>query len=166
MCSPTCRTIVEGQERQYNTNIVRDNWDFYHVNWQLKVMKIRQDSCIRGYHVYNEIWTAVLGEVLLTQRELHNVTNCYAVAVKKYSGETVGHLPRKISRLCSMFIGQGGNITCVVTGDRRYSSDLVQGGLEIPCSIIFHGKEKLISKIKKLQDLKKKLSAKLKETTN
>ena len=65
-----------------------------------------------------------------------------------------------------MFIDQGGDITCVVTGNRRYSSDLVQGGLEIPCSIIFRGKEKLISKIKKLQDLKKKLSAKLKETTN
>ena len=31
------------------------------------------DSCIRGYHVYNEIWTAVLGEVLITDRELHNV---------------------------------------------------------------------------------------------
>ena len=129
-------------------------------------MEIHQDSCIRGYHVYNEIWTAVLGEVLLTQRELHNVTDRYAVAVKKHSGETVGHLPRKISRLCSMFIGQGGDITCVVTGNRGYSSDLVQGGLEIPCSIIFRGKEKLISKTKKLQDLKKKLSAKLKETTN
>ena len=65
-----------------------------------------------------------------------------------------------------MFIDQGGDITCVVTGNRRYLSDLIQGGLEIPCSIILCGKEKLISKIKKLQDLKKKLSAKLKETTN
>ena len=83
-----------------------------------------------------EIWTAVLGEVLITERELHNVADCYAVAVKKHSGETVGHLPRKISRLCSMFIDQGGDITCVVTGNRRYSSDLAQGGLEIPCSII------------------------------
>ena len=129
-------------------------------------MELRQDSCIRGYHVYNEIWTAVLGEVLITERELHNVADRYAVAVKKHSGETVGHLPRKISRLCSIFIDQGGDITCVVTGNRRYSSDLVQGGLEIPCSIIFRGKEKLVSKIKKLQNLKKKLSAKLKETNN
>ena len=30
-------------------------------------MELRQDSCIRGYHVYNEIWTAVLGEVLITE---------------------------------------------------------------------------------------------------
>ena len=129
------------------------------------MMELRQDSCIRGYHVYNKIYTAVLGEVLETKRELHNVTDCYAVAVKKHSGETVGHLPRKISRLCSMFMDQGGDITCVIIGNRRYSSDLVQGGLEIPCSIIFRGKEKLISKIKKLQNLKKKLLSKLKEKT-
>ena len=53
------------------------------------------DSCVRGYHVYDEIWTAVLGEVLITERELHNVADRYAVAVKKHSGETVGHLPKK-----------------------------------------------------------------------
>ena len=75
------------------------------------------------------------GEVLLTQTELHNVTDRYAVTVKKHSGKTVGHLPRKILRLCSMFIDQGRDITCVVTGNGRYSSDLVQGGLEISCNI-------------------------------
>ena len=54
------------------------------------------DSCIRGYHVYKEVWTAVFGE-LYTEREISNVIDCYAVAVKKDSGETVGHLPKKIS---------------------------------------------------------------------
>ena len=63
-----------------------------------------------------------------------------------------------------MFIDKVGDITCVVTDNRRYLSDLVQGGLKISCSIIFRGKKKLISKIKKLQNLKKLLS-KLKETT-
>ena len=48
---------------------------------------------------YNIILTAVLEEVLLTERELHNMTDHYAMAVKKHSGETVGHLPRKISRM-------------------------------------------------------------------
>ena len=46
------------------------------------------------------------GEVVLTKRELHNVVDRYAVAVKKHSGKTIGHLPR----LCNMFIEQGGNI--------------------------------------------------------
>ena len=60
-------------------------------------MELHQNSCIRGYHIYNEIWTVVLWEVLITERELHNVADRYAVAVKKHSGETVGHLPRKIN---------------------------------------------------------------------
>ena len=34
---------------------------------ELKVMELRQDSCIHGYHV---IWNAVLGQVLLTKGEL------------------------------------------------------------------------------------------------
>ena len=56
-----------------------------------------------------------------------------------------------------MFIEQGGDITCVVISNRRYSSDLVQGGLEIPCTLVFRGKEQLIHKVKKLKLLKKKL---------
>ena len=52
----------------------------------------------------------------------------YAVAVKKDIGETVGHTPKKISRICSLFLQHSGLITPVVIGCRRYSSDLVQGG--------------------------------------
>ena len=87
-------------------------------------MEFHIDSSVRGYHIYNEVWTTVLGEVLITERELYNVADRYAVAVKKHSDETVGHLPKKTSMLCSMFIDKGGDITCVVTGNRRYSSDL------------------------------------------
>ena len=72
---------------------------------------LRLDSSIRGYHVYSEMWTTVFGEILFPERELNNVVDQYAVAVTKDSGETVGHFPRKISRLCSMFIEQGGDIT-------------------------------------------------------
>ena len=64
--------------------------------------------------------------------------------------EIVGHLPKKISTLCSLFIRQGGLIKCEVTGSRRYSQDLVQGGVEIPCDVIFEGKERDIEKLKSL----------------
>ena len=54
------------------------------------------NSCVRGYHVYNETWTTIFGEILCTERELHNVVDRYAVAViKADSGETVGHVVRK-----------------------------------------------------------------------
>ena len=57
-----------------------------------------------------------------------------AVAVER-SGVTVGHVPRRISSICSMFLRRGGRIDCEITGDRRYSEDLPQGGLEIPCKL-------------------------------
>ena len=52
--------------------------------------------------------------------------------------------------MCHIFIRRSGEIRCEVTGPRRYSSDLPQGGLEIPCTLTFTGKEKDVSKVKKL----------------
>ena len=43
-----------------------------------------------------------------------------------------------------MFIQRGGEITATVTGRRRYFSDLVQGGLEIPCDLTFYGEKEEI----------------------
>ena len=105
--------------------------------------------CIRGYHVYKEIWEVATGEVLICERELHNVRDRYAVAVKK-SGTIIGHLPRKLSRVCSLFLRRGGTIVCTVTGGRRYSADLPQGGLEVPCSLLFKATPKEVQKLKTL----------------
>ena len=80
---------------------------------------------IRGYHVYGENWTAVLGEELNCEREMGNLVDRYAVAVKKLdTGETISHVPKKISRMCSLFLQQGYALTATVTGRRRYLSDL------------------------------------------
>ena len=77
------------------------------------------------------MWEAVVGEELACQRERENSEDPFAVAVMK--GETiVGHVPRRISAVCAMFIRRGGSILCRVTGSRCYSEDLPQGGLEIP----------------------------------
>jgi len=96
-------------------------------------MEFRMTSCVRGYHVCSESWVAVLGEELHCEREMGNMMDWYAVCVKKLgTSETTGHLPQKISRRCSMFLQSGGHFIATVTGSRRYSSDLVQGGIEIP----------------------------------
>ena len=94
----------------------------------------QMESCVRGYHIYKELWEATIGENLECQRERDNPSDTYAVAVKK-GGTVVGHLPRRLSRLCALFIRRGGAITCIPTGRRRYSSDLPQGGLERIVSI-------------------------------
>ena len=102
------------------------------------------ESMIRGYHVYKDIWNDPdCDEVLECKREPGNSSDPYAVAVlKEITGAdtVVGHVPRSISSICSIFLRRGGSITSRVNGHRRYSSDLPQGGLEIPCVLTFSAK--------------------------
>ena len=42
-----------------------------------------RELCVRGYHVYQRIWTAAVGEVLHCEPEPTNSRDRYAVAVKK-----------------------------------------------------------------------------------
>ena len=53
---------------------------------------------------------------------------------------------------CFLFIQRGGILHCIITDSRRqYSSDLVQGGLQIPCKLEFKCDDKaLMLKIKRL----------------
>ena len=53
-------------------------------------------SKIHGYHVYGEV---ILGEELTCEREIGNMVDRYAIAVKNDGGQIVGHVPRKISRM-------------------------------------------------------------------
>ena len=99
------------------------------------------NSMVRGYHEYQAIWSdPYVGEELISEREVGNSHDPQAVALKKeIDGDlrVVVHVPRRISSSCSIFIRRGGSIKCSITGSRRYSSDLPQGGLEIPCILMF-----------------------------
>ena len=96
------------------------------------------DLAIHGYHIYKDVWPSpVVEEQLQCKREVGNSHDPMSVAVKKLiDGENtiVGHVPRRISPLCSVFIRRGG---CIVDGPRRHSADLPQGGLELPCKLMF-----------------------------
>ena len=107
-------------------------------------------SCVRGFHVYRFLWNPVLGEELICRREIGNAEDRYAVGVYiTEENALVGHLPRRISLLCSIFLRRGGNISCKVSGARRYSADLPQGGLEIPCYLLFKREKGDIRNLKK-----------------
>ena len=84
------------------------------------------------------------------QREEGNPNDVYAVAVKTDADIVVGHLPWKISAACSLFLRRSGTIVCQVTGSRRASLDLPQGGLEVPCTLKFVGEKVFMDKIKML----------------
>ena len=117
------------------------------------------DSCVRGYHVYKDLWNATPGETLTCIRERGNRNDVFAVAVQS-DGNIVGHVPRHISCISTLFIRRGGVLNCLVTGTRRYSSNLLQGGMEIPCQYIFSGNKDVIEKIRgRLEELQEKVSA-------
>ena len=59
----------------------------------------RIESTVRGHHVYKASWSPYIGEELPVQCEVNNIHNDFAVAVLKNSN-TVGHVPREISRVC------------------------------------------------------------------
>ena len=93
---------------------------------------------------------------MLYTREVGNARDKYAISVLRGSN-AVGHLPQKISRICSLFILRGGTITCIVSGHCRYSADLPQGGMEVPCNLLFRGKKKYLLKINKLKRVEERL---------
>ena len=109
-------------------------------------MEFHLTSCVQGYHVYK---APNVGELFSCQREEGNSKDPYAVAVMS-DGNVVDHIPRLMSAACSLFLRRLGTITCKIIGSRRYSADLPQGGLELPCQYIFRGDIDLMKKLKKL----------------
>ena len=68
-------------------------------------IEFRVEACVRGYHVYKDIWGAAVGEELDCTRERGNPRDAYTVAFVR-NGRT-GHLPRKLCRLCALCSGEG-----------------------------------------------------------
>ena len=104
-------------------------------------------SMAHDYHHYQCIWSAVVGEELPCRIELSNPHDLFTVAICK-SDIVVGHVPKRILSIYLSFLRRGGSITCKVTGPRRFSADFLQGGLEIPCKLIFMGISKDIETFK------------------
>ena len=95
------------------------------------------------------IWEPFIGEELQCDRETTNLHNPYTVSVLKQR-QIVGHIPHNISRACSVFLRSHVTIKCTVTGNRRYSSDLPQGEMEILCLLCFTGDDDLLKKLSTL----------------
>ena len=81
--------------------------------------------------------------------KLGNLRDLFAVSLVKRT-TIVGHVPRKISVICLMFLQTGGIINCYVINSRQYWKDLVQGGLEVPCQLKFTAHKEDIEKVYKL----------------
>ena len=104
-------------------------------------MELEVDSAVR--FVYLDSYHRK--KTLICKRGGSNAHDRYAVGCYKPDSNAtlVGHVPKKIRFMCNLFLRDATNrITCVISGSRRYSSDLIQGGMKIPCTLIFSGKDK------------------------
>ena len=52
----------------------------YRASTRVNMDAIEKECCVRGYHVYKNIWDASIGEELACQREPSNGVDRYAVA--------------------------------------------------------------------------------------
>ena len=50
---------------------------------KMVISEFEYESCIRGYHIYKDIWSSSVGEHLICERETWNSTDRYAIAVLK-----------------------------------------------------------------------------------
>lgn len=103
---------------------------------------------VRGYHVHKDKWEASVGEELSCQRERGNLVDSFAISVVK-DGDVVGNLPQKISSICFTFL-RNGMVTCQVTGSMRYSTNLPQGELEVPCILVFRWDAKRMDEARRI----------------
>ena len=65
-------------------------------------------SCVRGYHIYKDVWEAAIGEELTCQQECRNSSNIYAVVVVK-DGAVVGHCHEEF-RVSLFFLRRGSTV--------------------------------------------------------
>ena len=109
------------------------------------------ESCVCGFHIYKDIWIPATSEVLSCKGEDGNTVDPYVVAIMKGS-EIIGHFPCKISAACYLFIQKSWILTCFITdSNHQYSSDLPQGGFQIPYQLVFESHDvELMVKVRKL----------------
>ena len=95
---------VDVLQKYFKTKILQ------HRSWEERTERVTamkkffERNCIRSYHVYKK--SMMVGEALVCKREPRNSSGRYTVAVKN-KGTIIEHLPRKLSRVCSLFLRRG-----------------------------------------------------------
>ena len=75
-------------------------------------------SAVRRCHVYQDVFTPSIGENLVHKREFNNAMDKQAVKVVR-GDETVGQLPRKLSRIVWYFLARSREISVEKISRRR-----------------------------------------------
>ena len=104
-------------------------------------------TCVKGYHVYKNIWKPTANEESEAEMETDNVMDKYAVWVKKNTS-LVGHFPlcknRKFAKMIFHFLTADQDAECkvIITGKEV---NLGEGdGMQVPCKLKVSGPRKMV----------------------
>ena len=94
---------------------------------------------IRGYHAYfkNLMETITVGDILECEIDSNNPHDQYAIVVRTFRDETVGHVPIELSEIFWKFLSNYGEIEAECIG-HRYNAGGGKG-LELPVDSKFFG---------------------------
>ena len=99
-------------------------------------MNFEFESVVRGYHYYRKYWSPKEHEILNCYHEPGNPFDFFAIKTcSQGNQQSVGHLPREISRLTKFILDRGTEVKAKLTSNHYCSSPIIQGGLEIPCKV-------------------------------
>ena len=87
--------------------------------------------------IYIEAQNPSVGEIVNCEHEGRNVEDPYTQLLYGKDGIIIDHIPCTISCVCMLILRHSGAIQCTVTGQIKYSYDLLQGGQELPCTFRF-----------------------------
>ena len=97
-------------------------------------------AAVRGFHYYRRFRRPHENEQLDCVYEPDNVFDRFAIKTVANNGDTVGHLPKEISRVTKYFLDRGFTMKCKLTSNHYRRSPLVQGGLEIKCEVMINAR--------------------------
>ena len=97
-------------------------------------------AAVRGFHYYRRFWRPKENEKLDCFYEPGNVFDQFAIKTVDERGETVGHLPKEISRVTKYFLDRGISMHCKLASKHYCRSPLVQGELEIKCEVVINSR--------------------------
>ena len=69
-------------------------------------------AAVRGFHYYRRFWRPKENEKLDCVYKPGNVFDQFAIKPVDERGETVGHLPKEMSRVTKYFLDRGVSIHC------------------------------------------------------
>ena len=112
-----------------------------HTNVRSKMASFYVEAIVRGYHVYQDIWTTVVGKKFPCKREAGNAVDPFAVAVMRGTTVQSSVMSREGSHpfAPSFCEKKKGSTTCQVTGQTDRTHIEGQRSRVIECSVCTAG---------------------------